>query len=314
MKTQTAFVYWIHLPNHTDPLTEGYIGVSRDVDFRINSHLTEIKNNTHTNNHLIHAVNKYGWDNLVKEVLITDDEEMCYIKETEMRPTKSIGWNIAPGGHRGPGRKKGQSISKESIEKAKETIRLRNERILSGDANESDLLFLERKKERNLLSQKKILEKKQTKVKEKELKKQQKLKEKEAIHLEKNRNRTKGVILTKQPSRPLCENCKISLAKSNGTSKHGFKKWHKYCASCAKSAYNSKFGYLLHKKNKCEKCGFVPEDKCQLDVIYKDDNKKNKEKSNLKTLCSNCNRLHTKKMKEKKKSILDITVDTDYTL
>ena len=51
MKTQTASVYWIHLPTHTDPLTEGYIGVSRDVDFRINSHLTahltEIKNNTH---------------------------------------------------------------------------------------------------------------------------------------------------------------------------------------------------------------------------------------------------------------------------
>jgi hypothetical protein len=74
------------------------------------------------------------------------------------------------------------------------------------------------------------------------------------------------------------------------------------------------FRSLLHKKNKCEKCGFVPEDKCQLDVTYKDGDKKNKDKSNLKTFCANCNRLHTKKMKEKKKSILDITVDTDYTL
>ena len=68
------------------------------------------------------------------------------------------------------------------------------------------------------------------------------------------------------------------------------------------------------KKNKCEKCEFIPEDKCQLDIIYKDGNKKNKEKSNIKTLCANCNRVYQKKLKEKRKSILDITVDTDYTL
>ena len=121
-------------------------------------------------------------------------------------------------------------------------------------------------------------------------------------------------MLVRQKTRPMCQQCNVSLAKPNGVSKHGFNQWHKYCASCAKAAYNSRFGYLLHKKNKCEKCGFVPEDKCQLDVTYKDGNKKNKDKSNLKTLCANCNRLHTKKMKQKKKSILDITADTDYTL
>lgn len=121
-------------------------------------------------------------------------------------------------------------------------------------------------------------------------------------------------MLTKQPHRILCERCKVAPAKPNGISKHGFQKWHKYCASCAKALYNSKYGYLLNKKNKCEKCGFIPEDKCQLDVIYKDGNKKNKEKSNLKTLCANCNRMHQKKLREKKKSILDITVDSDITL
>jgi hypothetical protein len=106
----------------------------------------------------------------------------------------------------------------------------------------------------------------------------------------------------------------LSLAKSNGISKHGFQKWHKYCSSCAKAAYNTKFGYLLNKKNKCEKCGFVPEDKCQLDIIYKDGDKKNKQKSNLKTLCANCNRLFQKKLKGKKKSLFDITVDADVIL
>lgn len=118
-------------------------------------------------------------------------------------------------------------------------------------------------------------------------------------------------MITQQPSRPLCTNCRVSLVKSNGTSKHGFKKWHKYCSSCAKAAYNKRYGYLLHKKNKCEECGFLPVDKCQLDVIYKDGNKKNKIKNNIKTLCANCSRLHRKKEKEKNKSIFDITVDTD---
>jgi hypothetical protein len=41
---------------------------------------------------------------------------------------------------------------------------------------------------------------------------------------------------------------------------------------------------------------------------------KNKDKSNIKTLCANCNRLYQKKLKEKNKSILDITIDTDLTI
>ena len=121
-------------------------------------------------------------------------------------------------------------------------------------------------------------------------------------------------MLTNQQPRPLCKNCNISLAKPNGISKHGFRKWHKYCASCAKAAYNNKFGYLLNKKTKCEQCGFIAADTCQLDIVYKDENTKNKLKSNMKTLCANCNRLYQKKLRSKKKSILDITVDTDLTI
>jgi uncharacterized Zn finger protein len=64
----------------------------------------------------------------------------------------------------------------------------------------------------------------------------------------------------------------------------------------------------------CEECSFVPQDKCQLDIVYKDGNKKNKEKSNLTTVCANCSRLHQKKLREKKKSILNITVDADVTI
>ncbi len=121
-------------------------------------------------------------------------------------------------------------------------------------------------------------------------------------------------MLTSQPPRPLCEHCKLSLAKPNGKSKHGFTKWHKFCVECSKAVYDPKHNHLLHKKPICERCGFVAEDKCQLDIVYKDGNKKNKDSSNLKTLCANCHRVYKKNIKENRKSILDITVDTDYRL
>lgn len=78
--------------------------------------------------------------------------------------------------------------------------------------------------------------------------------------------------------------------------------------------YNKKFGYLVNKKNYCEDCNFVAIDKCQLDVIYLDNNNKNKSKDNIKTLCANCSRLYHKNNKEKTKSILDITIDCDATI
>jgi hypothetical protein len=112
-----------------------------------------------------------------------------------------------------------------------------------------------------------------------------------------------------QPNRPFCKLCKSALAKANGVTKNKFKKWHKYCSGCAKAAYNPKYGHLLNKKPQCEACGFIAADKCQLDVVYRDGNKKNKDKSNIKTLCANCNRLMNKKLKTK--SIMDITIDSD---
>lgn len=120
-------------------------------------------------------------------------------------------------------------------------------------------------------------------------------------------------MLTQQPNRPFCQNCNTGLAKFNGISKHGFKKWHKYCSSCAKALYTPKFNYLLEKKSKCDKCGFIPQDLCQLDLVYKDGNKSNKAKKNLITLCANCNRLYQKTIRAKK-ALLDMTVDADVRL
>lgn len=54
-----------------------------------------------------------------------------------------------------------------------------------------------------------------------------------------------------------------------------------------------RFKYRREKKDYCEKCGFIPEHKCQLDVDHIDGNHKNNDSKNLQTLCANCHRLKT---------------------
>jgi len=61
--------------------------------------------------------------------------------------------------------------------------------------------------------------------------------------------------------------------------------WEKYIQSDSPSYYR-KF-----KKDKCEYCGLIPINKCQLDIHHNDGNKKNNESENLITLCANCHRL-----------------------
>jgi 5-methylcytosine-specific restriction endonuclease McrA len=43
----------------------------------------------------------------------------------------------------------------------------------------------------------------------------------------------------------------------------------------------------------CERCGFVPEHRCQLDVNHKNGDHSDNRPENLETLCSNCHRLVT---------------------
>ena len=118
-------------------------------------------------------------------------------------------------------------------------------------------------------------------------------------------------MLTKQKSRPVCSHCGLIPAKPNGISKLGFKKWHKYCIDCSKMLYSDKHKHLQHKQMRCEFCGFKATDKCQMDIVFKDGNKKNTKESNLKSLCANCSRLYQKRLKKGRKSVMNMTVDAD---
>lgn len=81
---------------------DGYIGVSKNATRRFEQHYKYAKYNMHPNTHLAYAIKKYGWDNLVKKVIIEADDDYCYDMEKKLRPSSSIGWNIQSGGDKPP--------------------------------------------------------------------------------------------------------------------------------------------------------------------------------------------------------------------
>jgi hypothetical protein len=95
-------------------------------------------------------------------------------------------------------------------------------------------------------------------------------------------------------TRPICTRCNKNVCTKNGFTVKGDIKYHKYCNSCERIVYDMPLhSYTRYKKSICEKCGFVPEHNCQLDVDHIDGNHSNDDESNLQTLCANCHRLKT---------------------
>ena len=90
---ETMSVYWIHHPNHTNIMSEGYVGITRNFKDRMRFHKM-LKCNVY----LANAIKKYGWDNLIKEVILVSDKDYCIDIETKLRSQDSVGWNLVKGG------------------------------------------------------------------------------------------------------------------------------------------------------------------------------------------------------------------------
>ena len=100
MNTQ---VYWIRALHHSDVTSEGYVGVSKHAQKRwLYGHSWAHRKGRHDNTHLSNAITKYGWDSLIKTVLVVADEEYCYDLERKLRPTENVGWNLTIGGGKPP--------------------------------------------------------------------------------------------------------------------------------------------------------------------------------------------------------------------
>ena len=267
---QEAAIYWIHLPQHTDFTTQGYIGVSKDYSKRLKDHVNRLLSKEHRNPHLIHAFNKYGWDNLIKEVILFGEESYCYQIEGNIRSTKSIGWNIAVGGHRGPGWPKGRKKDPADVEKGLVTRKKNyNERLY-----QRSIIIAEQKEEKRKLQE----AKKNAKLELSLLQKEEKRKLREQM-------RSQG--------RELCPTCSGRPVAINCI-KNGKTYYRKVCDSCSRIGRKLKpnppawvkTGY--RKKPQCELCGFKLKFPSQSNVYYVDGNLRNNDWHNLKTVCLNC--------------------------
>jgi hypothetical protein len=99
-------VYWIRAKHHTDITSEGYVGITNNFAKRMWTH-----NKKKTNPHLKSAINKYGWENLEKSIILVGDENYCLLIEEQLRPSNEIGWNIVKGGGKPPAFKGNMSQS-----------------------------------------------------------------------------------------------------------------------------------------------------------------------------------------------------------
>ncbi len=92
----------------------------------------------------------------------------------------------------------------------------------------------------------------------------------------------------------VCRHCgSVRVVKKQGKREGGYRCHVAYQAKDRKSRRWKQNRYTAHKKQTCERCGFVPEHPCQLDVHHKDGDHSNNDPANLQTLCANCHRLIT---------------------
>lgn len=113
-------VYWIRHEDHTDMFTQGYIGISKNTAQRFKNHVRQP-----TNTHMENVIKKYGWDSLVKQVVLIGDKDYCLDIEKKLRPVDFVGWNATAGGGYPPKAKKGigkgRKMSAETIAKRNES-------------------------------------------------------------------------------------------------------------------------------------------------------------------------------------------------
>lgn len=253
MNYKEAAVYWIRLLEHTDPNTQGYIGVSKRVHSRMRAHITSCLNRTHYNLHLLNAVTKYGEDNIVLDVILFGDEQFCYETESILRPFKGIGWNIAPGGHRGPGRPTGSYLSRESIAKSiatrQKTLADRALRINKNIPSEKDSIFIE--------------------------------------HQQRIKSNNEAMM------RPICKICNKNCCAINYKKNEitHYRSRCDACGRVQKKLKPRRPNWIrgkYRKKAACDLCGFKALFPTQLTVFHIDGNLENIDVLNLRTICLCC--------------------------
>jgi predicted GIY-YIG superfamily endonuclease len=79
-----TYLYWIHYPDHTDPTTEGYIGITCNTKERFQVHKRTFKH-YFDNGATISILNEF------------DSRDAAHVVEADYRPVANIGWNTYSG-------------------------------------------------------------------------------------------------------------------------------------------------------------------------------------------------------------------------
>ena len=118
--TERYEVYWIHLPEHTDILTQGYVGLTKQgTKKRFWSHKNSAKDPRSSHKIISKAFNKYG-DKIIVTTLVVCDKDYAKFFENKLRPTDFIGWNMNAGGYTPS--IKSPEVLRASAEKRKKTM------------------------------------------------------------------------------------------------------------------------------------------------------------------------------------------------
>jgi hypothetical protein len=91
-----TIIYWIHYPEHKDPLTEGYVGISQNLDSRLSVHRTTARSNP--TNPMHKELLGPRANEMITEIIFDGTSAECADEENRLRPEKYIGWNIDKGG------------------------------------------------------------------------------------------------------------------------------------------------------------------------------------------------------------------------
>lgn len=101
ISTEQVSLYWIHLPEHTDFLTEGYIGITKNSpENRFTQHRANALRYQRKGRYLSPlkvALIEYP-DKLLLKTLVIGSQKYIKDLEREIRPTIRIGWNLSRGG------------------------------------------------------------------------------------------------------------------------------------------------------------------------------------------------------------------------
>lgn len=93
---ETYCLYWIHYLNQSDPMTDGYIGITKNFEQRVETHSKYTKYK--------HIKNRIASGAVIDILSENLSEQSAKQLEEQYRPYDNIGWNLTKGGGIPPSR------------------------------------------------------------------------------------------------------------------------------------------------------------------------------------------------------------------